>query len=209
MTHSCPTRRSSDLIICLAAAGIAGGTTASTFDPTSPVRRDQVAGFLARAIDLANLLGVADDDLNELPSAGTDQFGDVAAASVHRSAIGRLFAAGIVTGVDARTFDPTGAVTRGQMASLVNRAEAFLTGAAFPTTSDHFTDDDGSWHEDNINAIASAGIAQVGTARTYRPSNPVTRAQMASFTIRWLAVLESAGLIVPLPAGSEIGRAHV
>src|SRR3546814_21051895 len=25
---------------------------------------------------------------------------------------------------------------------------------------------------------------------------------MASFTIRWLAVLESAGLIVPLPAGS-------
>src|SRR3546814_6716399 len=77
MTHSCPTRRSSDLIICLAAAGIAGGTTASTFDPSSPVRRDQVAGFLARAIDLANLLGVADDDLNELPSAGTDQFGDV------------------------------------------------------------------------------------------------------------------------------------
>src|SRR3546814_14838372 len=112
MTHSCPTRRSSDLIICLAAAGIAGGTTASTYDPSSPVRRDQVAGFLARAIDLANLLGVADDDLNELPSAGTDQFADVAAASVPRSATARLFAAGIVTGGDARPFDPTGTVTR-------------------------------------------------------------------------------------------------
>src|SRR3546814_16053317 len=68
-----------DNIICLAAAGIAGGTTASTFDPSSPVRRDQVAGFLARAIDLANLLGVADADLNELPSAGTDPFGAGAA----------------------------------------------------------------------------------------------------------------------------------
>src|SRR3546814_11059826 len=134
MTHSCPTRRSSDLIICLAAAGIAGGTTASTFDPTSPVRRDQVAGFLARAIDLANLLGVADDDLNELPSAGTDQFGDVAAASVHRSAIARLFAAGIVTGVDARTFHPPRAVPRGQTAALVHPPGAFLPRPAFPTT---------------------------------------------------------------------------
>jgi hypothetical protein len=85
------------------------------------------------------------------------------------------------------------------MASFINRSEKYLTGTPFTSTNDFFVDDDGNPHEDNINAIASVGIAQGKTADTYGPNDPVTREQMASFLVRWFAVHEAAGDITPLP----------
>jgi len=52
-----------------------------------------------------------------------------------------------------------------------------------------FTDDDGNTHEDNIEAIAAAGIAKGCNPPTndlYCPDDPVTREQMAAFLHRAL-----------------------
>ena len=41
-----------DAINAIAGLGIANGTTATTYSPSVPVRRDQMASFLARTLDL-------------------------------------------------------------------------------------------------------------------------------------------------------------
>ena len=122
--------------------------------------------------------------------------------NVHLEAINRLAQAGIVLGgPDGRPsdeFGPNLPVTRAQMATFLNRAHGLLTGKALEGTEDHFTDDDRSAHEANIDAIASAGIA-VGDGRgSFGPEQFVTRGQMAAFVIRHLAVLQEAGEIIPL-----------
>jgi hypothetical protein len=186
-------------IVCLAWAGIAAGTTSTTFSPDNAVTRAQMASFVARTIDAANGLVTPGTHLTALPAySGTNQFDDVSSSDPHVANINRLAAAGIVQGMGGSSFGPTALVTRAQMASFINRAQQFLTGAAFSTTSDFFIDDKGSVHEPNINAIASVGIAQGVGPDTYAPAASVTRAQMASFLVRWLAVEADAGLITPL-----------
>ena len=85
----------------------------------------------------------------------------------------------IASGCTAELYCPTDPVTRGQMATFLDRA-LDLPG----TTEDFFTDDDGSTHEIAINRVAAAGIASGCTATTYCPTSPVTREQMASFLDR-------------------------
>jgi hypothetical protein len=53
-----------------------------------------------------------------------------------------------------------------------------------PAAGDHFTDDDGSAHEANINRLAEAGIVSGRSDGTYGPAAPVNRAQMATFLVR-------------------------
>lgn len=88
-------------------AGIAAGTSATTFDPTGLLRRDQVATLLA------NVAG-----LDAVPGA---VFDDVAASNVHRERINAIAAADITTGVTPSSFQPSRSVTRAQLASLLRR----------------------------------------------------------------------------------------
>ncbi|HEX4820714.1 MAG TPA: S-layer homology domain-containing protein [Acidimicrobiales bacterium] len=190
-----------DNILCLAAAGITQGNTPTTYDPSAIVRRDQMATFIARSIDEMNRLAKPGHEFNQLiiDEDDDDFWDDVPPGSTHHQNIGRLFEANIVNGTDSRTYNPSGAVTRAQMATFVNRSEEYLTGKAFTTSSDFFTDDEGNTHEDNVNGVASVGIAQGETATTYGPDDGVTREQMASFLIRWFAYHENRGDIDPLP----------
>jgi hypothetical protein len=93
------------------------------------------------------------------------------------------FENGITTGCSTHPmlFCPNDAVTRGQMASFLDRA-LDLPG----TATDFFTDDETSTHEAAINRVAEAGITTGCTATTFCPNAPVTREQMASFLDRAL-----------------------
>jgi hypothetical protein len=199
-----------DNILCLSFAGITQGTTATTYSPTNTVTRGQMASFIARSIDKANSLVTPGTTLTTLPpDDGTNSYSDVSASNVHKASINRLSKAGIVQGLSNQQcltlaavppcFGPDQPVTRGQMASFINSAEKFLTGTEFTSSTDFFTDDNGSTHEANINGIASVGIATGLSDNTYAPNDGVTRQQMASFIIRWLAVEQAAGDIKPLP----------
>ncbi len=88
-------------------AGIAAGTSATTFDPAGLLRRDQLATLLA------NLAGLD-------PVTGS-VFDDVPDANVHRERINAVAEAGITTGVTPTTFAPSRTVTRAQMASFLSR----------------------------------------------------------------------------------------
>lgn len=189
-------------IECLAYSEITSGKTATTYEPSEPVRRGQMASFIARAIDKANEL--ENISLPSLPANPPNKFTDDN-GNIHEANINRLAQAGIVSGTTATTFSPSEVVTRGQMATFINNAQRFLSGgsAPFTTTNDYFVDDETSVHEANINGIAAAGITAGVDATHYAPSAPVLRANMATFITRYLAVLHASTAIDPLPPATN------
>jgi subtilisin family serine protease len=170
-------------IECAVWYAVAQGTTGSTYSPAGPVTRAQMASFIARLLDRSG---------TQLPAGGAQRFSDVPAGNVHREAINRLAAAGIVQG-QGTTFSPNGLVTRDQMASFLVRAfdyaQAQVRRAALPPAGRQFADTAGNPHEPNINKAAAAGLANGLTTTTYGPRQGVRRDQMATFVIRALELL--------------------
>lgn len=133
--------------------------------PVASVNRDQMASFLDRALDL--------------PETSTDFWSDDA-GNVHEGAINRLAASGITIGCGGGRYCPGVAVTREQMASFLVRGFDLP-----PTTTDHFTDDNGrTTHEADINALAQSGITRGCGGTNYCPVASVLREQMAAFIFR-------------------------
>lgn len=121
--------------------------------------------------------------IQAIPNLGPDGwFGDDN-GNVHEANINLIAYIGITLGTSEDAFSPNDSMTRGQMAAFLNRA------FDLPSSDvDAFTDDDDSIFEDDINAIAAAGIT-VGTGDgTYGPDDSVTRGQMATFLARALGI---------------------
>lgn len=156
-------------IEAVAAAGITRGCGERLFCPDEELSRGQFAALLDRALGLAGTSRdfFADDD-------GTE----------HEGAANRLVAAGIAAGCGARRFCPEELVTRAQAAALLARALPGLE----PADHDYFSDDDGSVHEDYINALAHNGIAEGCKPDRFCPQDPVRRGLAASLLARALGL---------------------
>ncbi len=131
----------------------------------------------------AAILAVAVWLIPASPAAAAGTFDDDD-GNVHEAAIEAIAAEGITVGCSTNLYCPDRAVTRGQMASFLQRAlDLPISG------TDSFGDDEGSVHEEAINAIAQAGITigcnSAGTR--FCPSEALTRAQMASLLVRGFA----------------------
>ena len=61
------------------------------------------------------------------------------------------------------------------------------------TTTDYFTDDDGTTHEQAINRLAASGITAGCTDTTFCPKANVRRDEMASFLVRAIPLTDGAG----------------
>jgi hypothetical protein len=193
------------VIECAAFAGLArggpAGLGADRYGPGLLTNRAQMASLVARMIDTADRHDDT-DAVRELPAYdGTPAFTDVPSDSAHFQAVHRLEQAGIVTGGPGgrlpTEYGPDLPVSREQMATFLNRAVGFMTGAPLTTGEDYFTDDEGSVHQDNINAVASAGIAVGDGARTFSPRREIPRDQVSAFLMRGLALLHDNGNIRP------------
>lgn len=126
-------------------------------------------------------------------------FSDVERTSVHAPNIDCAVDLGLARGRTDTTFEPSGDVTRGQMATFVAR---LLDGfGALPPAEpgqDEFADDNGSTHEENINRLAQAGIAGGTGNGRFSPEARVSRAQMAAFLAR--SVEYAIDEELPIPA---------
>lgn len=129
------------------------------------VIRDQMAGFLARAFELA-------------PIEGSDAFVDIA-GNPYRGQINAVAAAGLTLGCTPTEYCPSGQVTMEQMATFIQRAFRIPS-----TDADFFTDDEDSPHEAAINAVRAAGIAAGCGDGLFCPRDLVTRGEMAGFLHR-------------------------
>jgi len=144
--------------------GITFGCAPDLFCTNNAVSREQMASFLVRALGL--------------PWTTTDHFLDDE-GSIHEANINQIAEAGITGGCGPQRYCPTAPVRRAEMASFLVRAFDLP-----PTATDYFTDDEGSIHEANINAVRAAGIAFGCEETLFCPASAVTRAQMTAFLDR-------------------------
>ncbi len=119
--------------------------------------------------------------------AATSPFTDIAGTTFEAD-VDWLFDEGITKGCSATLYCPNDLVTRGQMASFVARMFDLPS-----TTTDFFTDDDGTTHEIEINKLARSGITTGCTTTTFCPAEPVSRGQMAAFLVRAIPLADGAG----------------
>ena len=98
----------SDAVAWLAESGITNGTSATEFSPDAWVTRAQMATFLWR------LCG-------RIEPSVSSPFADVPAESFYTKAVAWLAEIGVTTGITPNTFDPSGPVTRGELATFLHR----------------------------------------------------------------------------------------
>jgi hypothetical protein len=153
-----------DDIVWLAEQGVTLGCGPFEYCPQELVSRAQMATFLVRALGL--------------PSSDADWFVDDD-GTTHEASIDSVADAGISLGCGGNNYCPADWVSRAQMASFLSRAYNLT-----PSNVDVFTDDNGTTHEGNINALASSGITQGCGGSSYCPSSFVNRGQMAAFLHR-------------------------
>ncbi len=146
------------------AAGVAQGTSATTFAPRSRVTRAQMASFIYRTFDV--------------PRRTSHGFADVTGGP-HQEAIASVSAAGIARGYDARRFGPGDPVTREQMASFLARAMGLS-----PVRPAYRDVPPNGTHAGNVGAISQRGVTAGCRADHYCPRDPVLRDQMTSFLHR-------------------------
>ena len=107
-------------VAALVQAGILSGYSDQTFKPGDTITRGQMAKMIALGFNLT-----ADKQSN---------FDDVPQNHQYASYVDALFSTNVTTGKTATTFDLTGSVTRGQLASFVVRAEKAITSAEATVT---------------------------------------------------------------------------
>ncbi|MDJ0923897.1 MAG: 5'-nucleotidase C-terminal domain-containing protein [Acidimicrobiia bacterium] len=137
---------------------------------------------------VANPAGEIRGQIEGLDTFTGDRFTDDD-GNIHEANIELIASAGITLGnnpPDYDEFGPDAPVTRGQMAAFLTRAFGLPA-----STTDFFTDDDTSIFEDNINAVAAAGITfgcNPPANDNFCPNDTVTRGQMATFLARALGL---------------------
>ncbi|NLO26657.1 MAG: S-layer homology domain-containing protein [Actinobacteria bacterium] len=172
-----------EAVECMGFYGITLGYGDHTYRPANNVARWEMALFLARLIDYA-----ADNTEFDVPATVEDPgFTDIAGLSQEaKDAIALLHTLGVTQGVTSTQFDPTGNVTRYQMASFLVRVANLLEEDAYKTTKEFFVDVDAATfaRAADVNALAAQGIAVGYSNGKYGPLDYVTRAQMALYIVR-------------------------
>ncbi len=187
-------------IEAIAAAEITRGCNPPLNDhycPELTVTRGEMAAFLTRALSL--------------PDASSDFFDDDD-GSIFEASINAVAEAGIARGCDPpdnSLYCPGRSVSRAEMATMLTRAFAYP-----PGSSDWFTDDETSVHENAINSIAAAGVTlgcNPPDNNRFCPDSGVTRGEMASFLVRALELTPippppiAAEYVTPADVGVTIG----
>ena len=117
-----------------------------------------------------------------LDCSGAPTFQDVPAGHTHAAAIACAGAYGLL-GPPAPRFEPDRPITRGELASFTMRAlEA--AGVAFADGRTNYSDIGQSPNAADIRRLADLGVLRGYTDGTFRPSEPVNRAQLGSILVR-------------------------
>jgi hypothetical protein len=117
----------------------------------------------------------------ELPLTTVDFFDDDDGLPAEAE-INRVAAAGLTSGCGDREYCPDRLVTRGQLATFLDRTVELP-----PAERDWFEDTGGIVHENAINRLAQAGLVEGCGPDAYCPDEPVTRGELVTFLQRILA----------------------
>ncbi|RIX59394.1 S-layer homology domain-containing protein [Paenibacillus nanensis] len=139
-----------------------------TFRPDRTITRAEMAAILSRVT------------AKEAVSADKS-YSDVNAGSWAKDAISSATSTGLMQGYPDGSFKPDRNITRAEMAKL-----AALLLDASPASGAGFADVSGGWAEDAILAVQGAGIMRGYEDGTFRPEQPLTRAEAVTVINRVL-----------------------
>ena len=156
-------------------AGLTSGYPDDSYRPGNPVTRAEMAVFLLKGMNTGTYSPPAPD--------GSHPFSDIAGHWAE-SWMEELYDMGLTSGYPDGTYRPQNDVTRAEMAVFLLRAKHGAGYSPPVTSGGTFSDIAGHWAEDWIDQLAAEGITSGYVDGTYRPDNPVTRAEMAVFLTR-------------------------
>jgi hypothetical protein len=161
----------------VAKAGITNGCAPGRYCGGESITRGQLASFLARA--LGYLPGYGAQEVDFVPYFADDD------GSIHEDAINTLFHAGITNGCGSGTNDrpnfcPERDLKRLEIGVMIARGFGLAD-----TTTDYFTDDDGTSYEPYLNALADAGITNgCDGGDTFCPQDKASLGAVSLFIMR-------------------------
>ena len=166
-------------IEALAARGIIGGMTDTTFAPNDTMTRAQFAAIITRGLGL--------------PSQTGSVFTDVAQTAWFAEPIATAYHFGLVSGTTPTTFNPNGTITRQEAAVMVARAAALAgmdtarTDIEIINTLAPFGDyrTAATWAHSALAFVYSEGILD-DTEFYIQPTQAITRAEIAEMLYRLL-----------------------
>ncbi|CAM3885167.1 S-layer homology domain-containing protein [Alkalicoccus chagannorensis] len=147
--------------------GTITGFMDGTFQPEGSVTREQTAAMLVREL--------------QLPEADNDRdFTDVSESRMMYDHIQRAQEAGLIEGDPEGTFRPSDSLTRAELSAVLVRAFTFSGSdeTSFPDVSESH------WGYEDIQRLASAGLAGGYEDGTFRPDRAVTRAEFSTLLDR-------------------------
>lgn len=160
----------------MAARQIAQGRGQDLFDPNATVSRAEFAALIARTLTL--------------PTAGSESpFQDVPDDAWFGDAVRSAYAAGLIQGTGASTFDPNAPVTREAMATMLLNAYAYAASIDLSSlfiTQEVKYEDEGNvsaWARTNVR-LANALQLMVGSDGLFHPQDEATRAEAISILKR-------------------------
>lgn len=155
-------------IMSLVDSKVISGYTDNTYRPNDSIRRDHVAVLMSRSLDMTV----------EVPMK---KFADVPSNYMYADEIAMVQRAGIFDGGTNGLFRPQANLTRAQMAKILTVAFDLEV----KSTKDFPDVPESHWANEYVRALYSNGIT-VGSNGKFKPEDPVTRAQYASFLHRAL-----------------------
>lgn len=147
------------------------GYADGTFGPERDMTRAEVTTMFARLLT----------EQIEADKTYSNTFSDVPKGYWAANYIGYMQQFGIITGYSDGSFRPDAPVTRAEFAAIASRFEKLTEG------SKSFTDvPDTYWAARYINFAATRGWVTGYSDGTFKPENPITRAEVAAVTCRLL-----------------------
>ena len=162
-----------DAVELLGGAGILKGVHENRFEPAREVTRAEATVMLVRALGL--------------PSPSTrPAFRDVRENDWYAGELAAAASAGLVTGYEDGTFRPDRPIAREELVTVLARALNLSggKGASLPFADAGTV---AAWARDGVAAAVSAGLVRGYPDGTFRPGNPITRAECAVLVYRALA----------------------
>lgn len=130
---------------------------------------------------------------------GALPFRDVKSGQWFYDAVAEMYYSGFMEGKSARLFEPSATMTRAELVTLMSRLAGEDT-TGFGMYGDRFSDvGKKSWFRNAVGWAAKAGLAQGYEGNIFKPNEPISRAEMATFIIRLVDYID-----VKLPENEKI-----
>ncbi|MBB4823507.1 hypothetical protein HNO89_000727 [Sporosarcina luteola] len=159
------------------------------FSPNTPMKRYQYTVGILKAVDIR----VLEDPKSKKKVTKTSIFKDVSAKDPGYLYLESAVQKGIITGVTPDTFNPDGPITRVQAVAILVRALGMEGRAPSPGFKTHYVDDRkiADWAKDSVYVATELGLISGDQFNRFNPNEPLTRAQAAKLTDRFLDFLEN------------------